>query len=236
MKLKSINNKLISVDIEALEKLVNTIAEARKSLSNRQKLLDDLSDSRSKLDGVRKKYDKDATNCPYCNHPYDNLDDLEEAYNTLTNTLHGEKNQDSLKMGELLTILKELMNDDMKRVSRVVENIDESRIEELLRLSTSFKQFISDERRVKQTEYICRLLVDCELWKDGKIEKNEVQEVLLQSLKKYTNLDFISDMNKYNFANTDKVYRDFFVLEQPKLLDEKMIEQKIKYLKYLQSL
>lgn len=238
IKLKEIDEDLISVNIEEISEIVISISDANKVLSSRQNMLNDLDKARTKLHQIKRDFDKESSNCPYCNHKYDNVEELEQAFISLTNKLSGEKSEESQKTQTLIILLHKKMQKDLDRIVSILEGIDANKIRELNTLSAKYKQFIEDGKRIKAIEAIYPYLSNSDSWTNLENSKKllEIQRVLQGKLKNYNNLDFINDMEKYNFKSISEKYRNIFSISQPRVTDEKHIEKKIQYLQYLNSL
>lgn len=237
-KLKEISDDLITVDIEEITELINSIKKINMTLSSKQKILDDLSNARLKLNQTKKKYDEESSNCPYCNHPYDSIEELEFAYNSLTDILSGEKSQESQKKQSLYTQLSSKMEKDLDAISLILKDIDEKRIQDLNTLSVKYEKFIEDEKRIKAVETVYSYLNKFNTWieLDREEKKIEVQRILQENIQNYDSLDFDNDMQKYNFESVYNKFKDIFVIEQPKITVNEQVEQKINYLKYQKSM
>lgn len=238
IKLKEIDEDLISVNIEEISELVISINDANKALSSRQNMLNDLDKARIKLHQIKKDFDEESSNCPYCNHKYGNVDELEQAFISLTNKLSGEKSEESQKTQTLIELLRHKMQKDLDKILLILEGADEVKIRELNTLSAKYKQFIEDEKRIKSIETIYPYLSNSDSW--IKLENSEklleIQRVIQGNFENYSNIDFINDMEKYNFKSISEKYRNIFLISQPKVTDEECIEQKIQYIQYMNSL
>jgi len=238
IKLKEISDDLITVDIEEATELINSIKKINKTLSSKQKILDELGNARLKLNQTKKKYNKESSNCPYCNHHYDSIEELEFAYNSLTDILSREKSQESQKKQSLHTQLISKMKKDFDAISMILKDIDEMRIQELNTFSVKYEKFIEDEKRINAVETVYSYLKKFNRWieLDREEKKIEVQRILQENIQTYESLDFDNDMQKYNFESIYNKFKDIFIIEQPKLTASEQVEQKINYLKYKKSM
>jgi hypothetical protein len=238
IKLKEIDEDLISANIEEISKLVISINDANKALSGRQNMLNDLDQARVKLHQIKKDFNEESSNCPYCNHKYGNVDELEEAFISLTNNLSSEKSEELQKTQTLIELLRHKMQKDLDKILLILEGADEVKIRELNTLSAKYKQFIENEKRIKAVETIYPYLSNSDSW--TKLEKSqkllEIQRVLQGKVKNYSNLDFINDMEKYKFKSISEKYKNIFSISQPRITDEEHVNQKIQYLQYMYSI
>lgn len=237
-KLREISEDLITVDIEEITELITLINKINQTLSSKQKILNDLSDARSKLNQTKKRYDEKSSNCPYCNHPYDSIEELESAYNSLTEILSKEKSQESQKKQSLLKQLGSKMRKDFDAISLTLKDIDDKRIKDLNTLSVKYEKFVEDEKRLKAVEDVYSYLSKTDTWikLETEAKKAEVQRILQENIKGYDNLDFDNDMQKYNFESIYNKFKDILAIEQTKIANKEYVEQKINYLKYQESI
>ncbi|WDV44075.1 hypothetical protein PV797_11105 [Clostridiaceae bacterium M8S5] len=236
-RLKEISEDLITVDIEEITELITSIKKINQTLSSKQKILNDLSDARSKLNQTKKRYDEKSSNCPYCNHPYNSIEELELAYNRLTEILSREKSQESQKKQNLLKQLISKMKKDFDAISLTLKDIDDKRIKDLNTLSVKYEKFVEDEKRLKAVEDVYSYISKTDTWIKLETEekKAEVQRILQENIKGYANLNFDNDMQKYNFESIHNKFKDILAIEQTKIVTNEY-EQKINYLKYQKAM
>lgn len=238
IKLKEIKDDLISVDVEEICEIVSSINDSKKALSNRQNMLNDLDKARTKLHQIKRDFDKESSNCPFCNHRYDNVEELEQAFLSLSTTLSGEKSEESQKIQSLIKSLHNKLQKDFTAILSIVQGFDDQKIRELNTLVTKNKQFIENDKRIKYIETVYSYLINSDSWVE--LENSEkslqIQRVLQGNLKNYSNPDFINDMEKFNFNNISEKYRNILSVSQPKIANKEHVEYKIQYLKYLNSL
>ncbi|MCT4584589.1 MAG: hypothetical protein N4A54_06660 [Peptostreptococcaceae bacterium] len=237
-KLKEISDDLITVDIEEITELITSINKTNQTLSSKQKILNDLVDTRLNLNQTKKRYDGKSSNCPYCNHPYDSIEELELAYNRLTEILSREKSKESQKKQSLLKQLSSKIKKDFDAISLILKDIDDKRIKDLNTLSVKYEKFVEDEKRLKAVEEVYSYLSKTDTWikLEREEKKAEVQRILQENIKGYANLEFDNNMQKYNFESIHNKFKDIFAIEQTKIADNEYVVEKISYLKYQKSL
>ncbi|KNY30535.1 AAA family ATPase [Pseudobacteroides cellulosolvens] len=238
VKLKTIDDSLISSDIGEVTEIVGSINNAKKTLSNRENMLNSLDKARLKLYQIKKEIDKVSPNCPFCNHKYENVEDLDQAFLNLSNGLSGEKNTEYQKLKSLINSLHNKLENDLTVILSIVQSFDEEKIRELNTLLSNSNQFIQNEERVKFVEKVSFFLNNTDSWVHlGNSEKSlEIRRILQKNLKTYVNSDFINVMDKFEFNNISQKYRDIFSISQTRIINKEYVDNKIKYLKYLYSL
>jgi DNA repair protein SbcC/Rad50 len=237
-KLKELKDDLISVNVEEISELIDSIISMKKKLSKRQNMLNQLDKARTNLYQVKKELDIKSSNCPYCNHKFSNVEDLEKAFSYLSSTLSGEKNEESQKLEVLIQAVENKFRRDLNTVLSIVEGYDEHRIRELNEIIVKNKQFVRSENRIKDVEILYTYLSKSDSWHElGITEKTlEIERLMKEYLKDYRNPDFIDVMNKFNFNSISNKYRDILSVLQPKLKVKENVEQKIQYIQYQASI
>jgi len=238
VKLKEVNKSLITVDIDEITTLVDSIKDVNTALSGKQKLLENLNSARKKLNQMRKAYDDESSYCPFCNQPYASVDDLESAYENLTKILSGEESLDSQKKQKLLSQLSGKMKKDFDTVMLIIKDVDEKKLKELNTSYVNYERFIKDKNRIKAVETVDSYTSHSNSWltleQDAKTI--EIQRILQENIKSYNNIDFDNDKKKYNFDNTHEKFKEIFKIEQEKITNIECVEQKINYLNYTKSM
>ena len=237
-KLREIKADLVSVNVEELSSIITSIKESKKALSTRQNMLYDIEKARAKLYEIKNNFDKESSCCPFCNHKYNSVIDLEHAFNSFSYALSGEKDEESQKMQSLNASLQKMVQKDSEAVLHMLHGYDEQKIHELNSLIMKSKQFIGNEKRIKNVETVYSYLHKTSSWAEIMDSENpfEIKRVLQGYLKSYMNPDFANYAAKYDFKSIFEKYKNILVIQQPRIIDKKHLEQKIQYMQYLNSL
>jgi exonuclease SbcC len=234
-KLKEINSDFISVDIKEITNIVTSINKAINKLSEKQNVLYEFKNARTKLYQIKNQLNKNSSNCPYCNHKYNDIKDLENAFLSFSNVLGKDQSEESQYIQALSELLKNKLQKDNKTILKIVQNYDDQKISELNILISKNQQFVENENRMKYVKtisnyiYSTNSIVNLENYLD-------INRILQANLKSYNNPNFINDMYKYNFPRTLEKYKNIFSISQSKLIQKDEVENKIKYLQYVEEL
>ncbi|WP_324824801.1 AAA family ATPase [Sinanaerobacter sp. ZZT-01] len=238
LKLKELDENLISSNIDEISDIIASINDANKTLSNRQNTLNDLDKARVKLHQLKNDFDKESSNCPFCNHKFENVEELEQSFLALTNSLSAEKNEKSQEIQLLTQALNAMLQKDLDAILAIVQSYDDLKIRELNALMSKTKQFIENEKRVQDVETLFSYLRKSDSWVELRNEEKsiEIQRILQGSLKNYSNAEFSNDTEKYDFKSISNKFQKLLSISQPRLVDKEQVEEKIQYLQYKSSI
>lgn len=238
LKLKELDENLISSNIDEISDIITSINNANKTLSNRQNTLNDLDKARVKLYQLKNDLDKESSNCPFCNHKFENVEELEQSFLTLTNSLSAEKNEKSQEIQLLTQSLNAMLQKDLGAILAIVQSYDDLKIRDLNALISKTKQFIENEKRVQDVETLFSYLRNSDSWIELRNEEKsiEIQRILQGSLKNYSNLEFSNDTEKYDFKSIINKFQKLLSISQPRLVNKEQVDKKIQYLQYKSSL
>lgn len=238
IKLQEIKSDLISADIEEVSEIVNSINDTNKMLSNRQSMLNDLEKARIKLHQVKSDFEKESSNCPFCNYKYGNVEELEQAFINLTNSLSGEKSDQSQNVQILIKSLNTMLKKDSDSLLAILKEYDDQKIHELNDLILRIKQFVGNEKRIKSVEAMNAYLSTTSSWIQlGNNEKPlEIQRILQGDIKNYSNPNFDSDADKFKFNEIRAKYKSVLSISQTRIANKEYVEKKMQYIQHLNSL
>lgn len=238
LKLKELDENLISSNIDEISDIIASINDANKTLSNRQNTLNDLDKARVKLHQLKNDFDKESSNCPFCNHKFENVEELEQSFLALTNSLSAEKNEKSQEIQLQTQALNAMLQKDLNAILAIVQSYDDLKIRELNALISKTKQFIENEKRVQDVETLFSYLRKSDSWVELRNEEKsiEIQRILQGSLKNYSNPEFSNDTEKYDFKSISNKFQKLLSISQPRLVDKEQVEEKIQYLQYKSSI
>lgn len=232
IKIRSIDESLITCDIESISNIVKEILDNQKELSEEQAVLTKLQIAREELHNHALALE-DATHCPYCYHPFTHEADLESAFGSLSKRLSERNNMVTEKIKILQQDLKNKLETDQKNILKEIEGLDENTSRKLSLNITRNQQFIDNEARINMVAKIHQYLNNKNSWLSlAETEKAFAVEQLLQKeIKAYANPEFLSALKTYEFQKNAILYDQILSLEQPLLHERESIERKIQYLK-----
>ncbi len=221
------------VDLERADLLVNEINELRGTLSRKQDVLRELLDAREGLHRLRAEYGGDNVTCPYCNHTYPDIETLEKAYALATKTFDSDRDNSLNKIDLLENSLKELFVPILNSVKEYISQNDDNKVNQKITQNGRLKDFIANEKRIADVEFINSLLYKEHTWKDMQVEemKIEICRIIMNAKKKYLNNEFEEMNEKYDFESLHFKYGPILALEQSSLLKEEIINEKKTYIR-----
>lgn len=237
IKIKEIEDSLISSGIDNIASHVKEIVDRKKELSDNQKLLNELGQARKELHKYINAFN-DAGTCPFCAHPFNSADDLEKAFLSLSTRISERRTDDTEKIDKLLQELQLILNDDCQRVLAYIQGLDEDGVRNLNRSVIQDQQFVNNAERVKVAEKIYNYIPsnDSLLALNDSEKPLAIQRYLQEKVTSYTNADFESDCKQYDFQNVAEKYKDILSLTQDRLFQKEFIDKKINYIKHKYSL
>jgi len=156
----------------------------------------------------------------------------------LSYSLSAEKNEKSQEIQLLTQSLNTMLQGDLTAILSIVQGYDDLRIRELNELILKTKQFIGNEKRVKDVETLYSYLEKSDSWIELRNDEKsiEIQRILQGCLKSYNNSEFINDIEKYDIKSIINKFPKLLSISQPRLMDKEQVEKKIQYLQYKSSL
>lgn len=236
LRIKEVDNKLIFTNIDDISNHVKEIIDRKKELSDNQKLLSELGQARKELHKFINSFNSAGT-CPFCAHQYDNADELEKAFFSLSARISENKTSDSDTIDKLQQQLQRNLNDDCQRVLAYIQGIDDERVRDLNRSVIQDQQFVKNAERVKAAEKIYTYIPsDSFLMLNDHERQLAVQRYIQENIKSYKNADFESEFKQYNFPNIAEKFKNIFAVTQDRLQKKECVDKKINYIKYRQYL
>lgn len=224
-----------SLNISELDELVNEIKGLNSQLGENQKKINDLIQAREKLHTLNQIKDTkgEASNCPYCNYPYENFELLEEAYDTLSTKLKSSQNGISIEIKDKKAKIYELIKPTVNLIVELLDQIDDSKIDRIRALASEYSMLLKSEKKMADILKIDEF-IEFNSWTklDGKNQVIELKRIIESKLTGYTNEFFLENFKLYDY---DKLYKENVVLltmEQSNLNDKGCIDNKIKYIRY----
>ncbi|WP_425803337.1 AAA family ATPase [Desulfitobacterium sp. Sab5] len=229
-----------SLNISEVDDLVNEIKALNSQLGNNQKKINELIQAREKLHSINKVKDNNSnsSNCPYCNYPYENLELLEEAYSTLSTKLKSSQDGISIEIKDKNIKLANFIKPTVDLVVELLGKGDVDKIDQIRVLASEYSMLLKSEKKMADILKIGEFIVEVNPWKELDDESRliELKRIIESNLTGYTNEMFLENLKLYDY---DKVYNENSVLlsiEQSNLNDKDRIDNKIRFVKYQNSL
>lgn len=228
-----------SLIISEVDDLVNEIKALNSQLGNNQKKINDLIQAREKLHSLCVVKDNEGlSNCPYCNYPYENLKLLEEAYTTLSTKLKSSQDNISLEIKDKNIKLSNLIKSTVELIAKLLNQVNEPQIDEIRILASEHSMLLKSEKRMADILKIGKFIVNDKPWKELDEESRvfELKRIVESNLEDYDNEAFLENLRLFDY---EKIYKENIVIlaiEQSNLNDQSCIDNKIKFVKYKNSL
>lgn len=229
-----------SLNISEVDDLVNEIKALNFQLGDNQKKINELIQAREKLHSINEVKDNiaNASNCPYCNYPYENLELLEEAYSTLSTKLKNSQDGISIEIKEKNIKLANFIKPTADLVVELLGQGDVDKIDQIRVRASEYSMLLKSKKIIADILKIGEFIVAANSWKELDEESRviELKRIIESNLTGYTNEMFLENLKLYDY---DKVYNENSVLlsiEQLSLNDKDRIDNKIKFVKYQNSL
>jgi exonuclease SbcC len=233
MKIKQIDDKLISSDIKDISKHVKKIVDLKERLSENLKLLNKLKLAREELHNYKNALNDDGR-CPFCDHRFNNNAELEKAFQNLSNQISEGEDEDLKCNEKLFQELKIKLKDDYQRVLKYIQDLDDGIIRDLNLSVIQDRQFIKNTERVKVVEKIYGYISSNDL--SNLLNENEkslaLESYLQEKVMPYTNQDFVSNCEQYDYQKIANEYKNILFINQDKLIKEECVDRKVNYIKY----
>lgn len=227
-------------NISEVDDLVNEIKALNSQLGDNQKKINDLIQAREKLHSLNVVKDNNAgsSNCPYCNYPYGNLELLEEAYATLSTKLKSSQDGISSEIKDKNIKLANFIKPTVSLIVQLLDQVDVDKIDQIRVLAREYSMLLKSEKRMADILKIGEFIHENNSWKelDDGNRVIELKRIIESNLTGYTNETFLEKLKLFDY---DKIYKentDLLSMEQPNLNDKGSIDNKIKFVRYQNSL
>ena len=232
-KLKQLFPKAVLFDIEDVQRMCTNLNEMSKKLSSKQAVIKKMEKARIALHEANEEFDGHTGKCPYCGQQYGESIKLEEAYEAAHALLEKESGEELDRYNELLKHLEDAVKESKNALNKEIGSLKESDLIAILVEVRRLSSFISDKKRVENVEMLIPLIVVDKAFKDmGKQEqKNELQRTLIEAKKAFSNENFTNNLSLYAYDSLVEEYPEIEWTEQDLLRDEKMVDNKKRYIK-----
>lgn len=228
------------LSISETDNLVNEIKILNTKLGDNQKKSNALIQAREKLHSLNivKNNNEESSNCPYCNYPYENLELLEEAYATLSTKLKNSQNSISLDIKDKNIKLSNLIKPTVTLIVELLDQMDDKKIDQIRILASEYSMLLKSEKKMVDIIKIDEIIGEFNSWKDLDEGSSviELKRIIESNLTGYTNEKFLENLKLFDY---NEIYNENIVLlsmEQPNLNDKGCIDNKVKFIKYQNSL
>lgn len=231
--------KIISDDMEIseIQEQVRALKILNSNLDANNKKIIELIEAREKLHAVGKN-NLNSEQCPYCNSPFDNPELLETAYDVLSIKL--KDSQDDLsrerkeKIKELTNYIKPIVESIEKLLGQNYnEDIEQIRID-----ASEYSMLLKSEKNRSDISKIHKYVGEVNSWRD--LDETsiiiELKRLIEENLSDYINQEFLDNLNEFNYIKVYKENAALLSIEQPNLNDKGKVDDKIIFIKYLNSL
>jgi exonuclease SbcC len=229
-----------SLDISEIDNLVNEIKTLKSQLGENQKKINNLIQAREKLHliNLEKENNEKSGNCPYCNYPYENLELLEEAYSSLGTMLKSSQDSISLEIKEKNSKLTTLVKPTVDLIVKLLEQLEYENIEQVRILAKEYSVLLNLEKNIVDIVKIGEFIGDHHSWRklDEESQVIELKRIIESNRVGYANETFIENLKTFQY---DEIYKEnaaILSMDQLNLNDDECINNKIKYLRYQNSL
>ncbi|MBW9158725.1 AAA family ATPase [Clostridium tagluense] len=229
-----------SLNISEVDCLVNEIKALNSQLGDNQKKINELIQAREKLYSINEVKDNNAksSNCPYCNYLYDNPELLEEAYSTLSTKLKSSQNGISIEIKNKKIKLASFIKPTVDLVVGLLGQGYVDKINQIRLLASEYSMLLKSEKKMADILKIGEFIIEVNSWKELDEENRviELKRIIESNLTGYTNEMFLDNLKLYDYG---KIYNENSVLlsiEQSNLNDKDCIDNKIRFIKYQNSL
>lgn len=229
-----------SLNISEVDALVNEIKALNSRLGDNQRKINDLIQAREKLHSliVEKDNNTGSSNCPYCNYPYENFELLEEAYTTLSTKLKNSQEGISLELKDKNIKLANSIKPTAALINELLDQVDDDKINQIRVLAREYSMLLKSEQKMADILKMAEFIAGVNSWKelDDVSQVNELKRIIESNLTGYTNEMFLENLKLFNY---DKIYKEnvaILLMGQPNLNDKDCIENKIKFIRYQNSL
>lgn len=240
LKLQQLGIVSESLNVSEVDALVNEIKALNSHLGDNQRKINDLIQAREKLHLliVEKDNNTGSSNCPYCNYPYENSELLEEAYTTLTTKLQNSQEGISLEIKDKSIKLANSIKSTAALINKLLDQVDEDKINQIRILAREYSMLLKAEQKMADILKVGEFIAEVNSWKelDEESQVIELKRIIESNLAGYTNAMFLENLKLYNY---DKIYKEnvaILLMGQSNLHDKDCIENKIKFIRYQNSL
>jgi putative ATPase involved in DNA repair len=232
-KLKQLFPEGVLFDIEDVQRMCTNLNEMNKKLSSKQAVIKKMEKARIALHEANEEFDGHTGKCPYCGQQYGESIKLEEAYEAAHALLEKESGEELEKYNGLLKHLEDAVKESKNALNKEIGSLKDSDLIAILDEVRRLSSFISDKKRVENVEMLIPLIVVDKAFKDmGKQEqKNELQRTLIEAKKAFSNENFTNNLSLYAYDSLVEEYPEIEWTEQDLLRDEKMVDNKKRYIK-----
>lgn len=225
------------MDIIKIQGQVKALKILNSNLGANNKKINELIEAREKLHAVGKN-NPNLEHCPYCNSLFDNPELLESAYDALNIRL--KDSQDDLSR-EIKDKTKELANYIKPIVESIEKLLGQNYNEEIeqIRIDVSeYSMLLKSEKNRSDISKIHKYVGKVNSWRDLDETSRiiELKRLIEENISDYINQEFLDNLKKLNYIKAYKENAELLSIEQPKLNDKGKVDDKISFLKYLNSL
>lgn len=229
-KLRNLLPNDIDFDIVQIEGLINNINDLNKNLSDNQKKSKSLLDAREHLKNINSQINKDAKNCPYCNHMYNDNLDLETNFDNLSRYIIGENNKFISELKEQLEKIELNLIQCKEYILGKTLNFSEEKVQRLQSVTNEYIQILNDDQLTKRINDFRMFLLENNNHKELNSIKNidDILQCIEKSYKLYTNLEYTTIHEKYKLKDVDDYMKEnhLVIIDD---LNESILNEKIKY-------
>lgn len=236
-RLKELEIITDDMEISEIQGQVKALKILNSNLGANNKKNNELIEARKKLHAVGKN-NPNSERCPYCNSPFDNPELLEAAYDALSVKL--KDSQDDLSR-EIKEKTKELAN----YIKPIVESIEKllgqnynEEIEQIRIDASEYSLLLKSEKNRSEISKIHKYVGEVNSWRDLDETSRiiELKRLIEENVSDYINQEFLDNLNNFNYIEVYKENAALLSIEQTNLKAKRNVDDKISFLKYLNSL
>lgn len=231
--------KIISDDMEIseIQEQVRALKILNSNLGVNNKKINELIEAREKLHAVGKN-NLNSEQCPYCNSPFDNPELLEAAYDALSIKLKDSQDELSREIKEKIKELANYIKPIVESIEKLLgQNYNED-IEQIRIDASEYSMLLKSEKNRSDISKIHKYVGELNSWRD--LDETsiiiELKRLIEENLSDYINQEFLDNLNAFNYIKVYKENAALLLIEQPNLNDKGKVDDKISFIKYLNSL
>jgi exonuclease SbcC len=231
VKLQELKIIPADTDIKDLHKQVEEIKILNNKIGKNSRTINEIIEARERLH-ILGKNNPNSLHWPYCNSPFDNIDLLESAYNSLSTQLKNSQGILATRLAKMKNNFSNDVNLIAKSISKVLGQNYDDEIENVRISSSNYSMFLKSDKSMMDVVKIHRNLGEVDSWVtlDETSKIIEIKRIIEDKVTDYKNKEYSVNNEKYNYDEFYKKNAKLLSVDQPKLKDYEQVKNKIDYL------
>ncbi|WP_317368651.1 AAA family ATPase [uncultured Tyzzerella sp.] len=230
-KIKNIEKLYPEFKNDTLHTAYDSISNLSKKLESNQKLFKEFERARLNLKSVKDSYIKNDAKCPYCCYEYENIEQLNIAFESAKGILDINNDDNLQKLQEFEKLFLEAINESLKKVKQYLEDIHNINISQIDIKLKNLENIKVDNNKKQIILGIYNIIKDSDLLEnqENDINLNSAKKAINEKIKSYSNINYETNLSKYNYPELEKTLKEY--VDYNKFIEQKFIDNKIKYIK-----